>query len=309
MAALLEIILPVFVLVAVGYFVSWKGMFSESAVDGLVKFTQNFAIPCLLFRAMSQLDIGAITNVPLLISFYTGAITCFALGYFGSRILFSRNKLDAIAIGFCCCFSNTILLGLPITERAYGIDALSGNFAIITFHVPVLYLLGVTAMEITRGGSAGSAEKITRVLNAMFHNPFVVAIVLGLFANLISLQIPEPLWKSIDLLADAALPTALFGLGGVLSRYKPEGDLKTIAMACIISLIIHPAIVFGAGNLLALDQASLRSAVLTSAMAPGVNTYLFASLYGAALRVSAASVLIATTACVVSVWFWLLILP
>ena len=105
------------------------------------------------------------------------------------------------------------------------------------------------------------------------------------------------------------MPAALFGLGGVLSRYKPEGDLKTILMICVISLVVHPAIALGMGQLLALDQASLRSAVLTASMAPGVNTYLFASMYGAAQRVSAASVLVATAASIVSIWFWLLVLP
>ncbi|NND41012.1 MAG: AEC family transporter, partial [Silicimonas sp.] len=58
-----------------------------------------------------------------------------------------------------------------------------------------------------------------------------------------------------------------------------------------------------------LDQSSMRSAVLTASMAPGVNTYVFANLYGSARRVAAASVLIATAASIVSVWFWLLILP
>jgi predicted permease len=80
-------------------------------------------------------------------------------------------------------------------------------------------------------------------------------------------------------------------------------------MICVISLVVHPAVAFGSGTLFGLDQASMRSAVLTAAMAPGVNTYLFASMYGAAPRVAAASVLVATIASVFSIWFWLFVLP
>ena len=69
-----------------------------------------------------------------------------------------------------------------------------------------------------------------------------------------------------------------------------------------------PAIVFGAGHFWNLDQASLRSAVLTASMAPGVNTFIFANMYGAARRVAAASVLVATAASVVTIWVWILIL-
>ncbi|NND17926.1 MAG: AEC family transporter [Silicimonas sp.] len=309
MQALLEIILPVFVVIGFGYIVAWKGLFEESAVDGLVRFTQNFAIPCLLFRAISVIELGAITNVPLIFSFYIGAFASFFLGYAGAKAFFDRSSTDAVAIGFCCFFSNTILLGLPITERAYGPDALVGNFAIIAFHAPLLYFVGVTAMELFRNQGSSLAEKASSVFGAMFRNPFVIAIALGLAVNITSLPLPSPVIKGVDLIANAALPAALFGLGGLLVRYKPEGDLKTILMVCVISLVLHPAIVFAVGTATALDQSSMRSAVLTASMAPGVNTYVFANLYGSARRVAAASVLIATAASIVSVWFWLLILP
>ncbi|MDB4112329.1 AEC family transporter, partial [Yoonia sp.] len=50
MAALIDVILPVFLVIGFGYLAVWKGYFSDAGVDGLMKFTQNFAIPCLLFR-------------------------------------------------------------------------------------------------------------------------------------------------------------------------------------------------------------------------------------------------------------------
>ena len=60
---------------------------------------------------------------------------------------------------------------------------------------------------------------------------------------------------------------------------------------------------------LRLDTDQLRSAVMTAAMAPGVNAYLFANLYGVATRVAASAVLLATAASIFTVWGWLHILP
>ena len=114
---------------------------------------------------------------------------------------------------------------------------------------------------------------------------------------------------AIDMMVQAALPAALFGLGGVLVRYRPEGDLKTIAMVCCISLVVHPTISWTAATTFALDRDSFRSVVLTAAMAPGANTYIFANMYGAARRVAASSVLFSTVASVVTIWLWLLVLP
>ncbi len=309
MQALLEIILPVFVVIGFGYLVTWSKLLSKGALDGLVEFTQNIAIPCLLFRAISQIDIDGTISIPLITSYYLGAFASFALGSVGARVLFGRSAEDAVAIGFCCLFSNTILLGIPITERAYGPEALADNFAIIAFHAPLCYLLGVTAMEIARSNAASFGQKTTRVFNAMFRNPFVIAIGLGFVANLTNLPLPGPVTSSLDLIAQAALPAALFGLGGILFQYRPEGDMRTIAMICAISLVFHPAVVFLTGQVLSLDRDAFRSAVLTAAMAPGVNTYIFANMYGAARRVAATSVLFATAASTVSIWLWLLVLP
>ena len=44
-------------------------------------------------------------------------------------------------------------------------------------------------------------------------------------------------------------------------------------------------------------------------MAPGVNAFLFANLYGVAKRVAASTVLIATALSIGTVWVWLSILP
>lgn len=309
MQALLEITLPVFFVIGFGYVVAWRGLFSGAMVDGLVKFTQNFAIPCLLFRAISEIDLGASLSMPLLVSFYFGAFACFFLGFLGARVFFGRNPVDAVAIGFCCLFSNSVLLGLPITERAYGPEALAGNFAIITFHAPLGYLLGTAAMEIVRAGAASAFVKASRIVNAMFHNPIVISLGLGVIVNLTGLPLPVPAIEGLDLIAKAALPAALFSLGGVLFQYRPEGDLKTILMVSSISLLVHPTLVLGAAYLFSLDTDQIRSAVLTAAMAPGVNAYVFANMYGAARRVAASSVLLSTAASVVTVWVWLLLLP
>ncbi|MGA1760313.1 MAG: AEC family transporter, partial [Paracoccaceae bacterium] len=102
MQALLDVILPVFLVIGFGYLAVWRGWFSTAGVDGLMKFTQNIAIPCLLFKALSTLDLQQSFDWRLLTSFYTGAFCCFLLGMFGARFGFKRDWQDSVAIGFCC---------------------------------------------------------------------------------------------------------------------------------------------------------------------------------------------------------------
>jgi predicted permease len=57
-----------------------------------------------------------------------------------------------------------------------------------------------------------------------------------------------------------------------------------------------------------LSEPFLRAAVLGSAMAPGVNTYIFASMYGRAQAEAASAVLISTLLSVGTVSVWLALL-
>ena len=312
MTALLDVILPVFLILGFGYVAAWRGIVNEAAVDGVMKFAQNFAVPCLLFRSISRLDLGAAYDPGLMISFYAGSFGAAGLAYAGARLIFGRTPTDALAIAFVASFSNTLLLGLPITERAYGPEALAGNYAIISVHSPLLYAVGISLMEMLRSKGRGLAKPAlaAQILRAIFTQPLVVGIMAGLLVNLTGLALPGVVWAAIDMMVLAAIPAALFGLGGVLLRYRPEGDMRTIAMVCALSLLVHPAITYGLGRFgfgLSVDQ--LRSAVVTGAMAPGVNAYLFANMYGAAKRVAASTVLLATAATILSGWFWLQILP
>ncbi len=81
--------------------------------------------------------------------------------------------------------------------------------------------------------------------------------------------------------------------------------MKAIAMVCVIALVLHPALVWGFGSALDLPDDIFRSGVLTAAMAPGFNAYIFADMYGRARRVAASSVLIATVSSILTVWVWL----
>jgi hypothetical protein len=310
--ALLEVILPVFLLIGFGYLAAWRGWFSDSAVDGVMRFAQNFAAPCLLFRSIATLDLSKAYDAGILVSFYAGAFAGFAAGFFGAILIFRRPRTDAVAIGFACLFSNSLLLGLPITERAYGAAALEGNYAIISIHAPLLYGFGIALMEWARTAGQGLSVPALgkRIARTTFSQPLVLGIVAGFIVNFAGNPLPTPAWDAVNMMAGTAIPSALFGLGGVLMRYRPEGDKATIALICFASLILHPAVTYGLGRWpFDLSTASLRSATVTAAMAPGVNAYMFAHLYGVAKRVNASAVLIATALSIGTIWFWLHILP
>lgn len=307
--SLLGVVLPVFVVVGAGYVTRWARLYDDTLPDALMLFAQTFAIPVLLFRAISQLDLGASFSPALLGSFYAGALVSFTLCLLGARHIFDRPWDQAVAIGFAGLFSNSLLLGIPITERAYGADALTANFAIIALHSPICYGIGITAIELARASGTPLAHLPGKVARSMLRTPLVLGILAGVAFNLTGLTLAAPLAEAADLMVRAALPTALFALGGILYRYRPEGDAATIAMICVGSLVVHPMTTFGLAIGFDLDTDALRSATVTASMAPGINAYIFANIYNVAKRVNASAVLIATAITPLTTTAWLLALP
>ena len=94
MTALLDVILPVFLVIGFGYAMARTRLIGADGVDGIMKFAQNFALPCLLFKSVATLDLSAAYDIGLMVSFYAGALSGFAAGFFGARLLFNRPMTD-----------------------------------------------------------------------------------------------------------------------------------------------------------------------------------------------------------------------
>lgn len=309
MLEILQIVLPVFIVIGAGYLAVRIKVFADKDVDSLMRFVQNFAVPCLLFMAMVKLDLASVFKPQLLVSYYLGSVICFVLGIVGARWFFKRRPGEAVVVGFGAMFSNTVLLGLPIMERAYGAGSTEPNLAIIAIHVPFGYLLGITTMELLRADGRALHHTAVIVAKSIFSNAMVIGLFLGLAVNVLNIPLTEPVSIALNMIARSALPAALFGLGGVLVRYSMTERLGEIAMVCVIRLFVHPGIAYVmAHTVFGLPEEFVRGAVITAAMAPGANAYIFANVYDRAKGTAASVVLIGTVASIFSVSLWLLVL-
>ncbi len=308
-AAILDIIAPVFLLIAAGAAVAKLGWLSEVAIDGMMSFALKFAAPSLLFLSVSRLDISTAFQWPLMASFYIAAASSFFLALLLARLLFKRSPGEAVAVAFGALFSNALILGFPISERAYGAESLATNVAIISIHAPFCYLLGITAIELSRADKQAFHRTLRTILAMMFRNPLMIGIGLGFMVNLSSLPLPAPALSAVEMLARTTLPVALFGIGGVLTRYSLGASLPQAGMVSTLSLLFHPFMVYLlATRVFSLEPQVMKSAVLTAAMAPGANAFLFASIYNRGKGVAASAILLATSASVFTLagWIWFL---
>jgi predicted permease len=232
-----------------------------------------------------------------------------AAGTFIALRLFRNGIEDAISSGFAAMFTNTLLVGFPIIQRAYGGPAMPTIFSIVAFHGSILLTSGMLAMELVKGDGGSLARTLVIAFRRIASNPLIWGIAGGVIVNFANFTLPEAANAFLVMMANAVSPAALFGIGGALNEYKfSESWLQALVMN-FFKLILHPLIAWVLMvPILHVDPHIARYGVLLAAMPSGINAYVFATYYNRGTGVAANTLLIGTIASAVTVTAWLLFL-
>ena len=309
MAILLDIVIPVFGLVLIGFLGARVGIMDDDAVRGLSRFVFTFAIPVLLFRTMANAELPEVMEWGFLVSYFGGALTVFALGMSVSGIVLKRS-LDAQGIlGFGSAYSNGVLLGVPLVMTTFGDAAALPLFLLLTVHSPLLMTVLTCILEASKN-RRGELRRLPAALAAgIFGNPIVLGLALGLVCNLYSVPVADPIDRILAMLGQAATPCAVFAMGASLARYRVGGNLHPVLVMVVLKTLVHPSLVWLlATEVFALAPLWTAVAVVMAALPVGVNTHIFAERYGVEREAAAAAVVISTATSVVTVFVLLSLL-
>lgn len=309
MLQILNVVIPVFAIIGLGFLAVRFRLYPSDGVRGLVAFVNNFATPCLLFEAMLRSDFGSTFNPNIIAPFYVGALASFLAGAFVARRLFGNRPGESVASGFSAMFTNTVLIGIPILQRAYGDGALPTVFSIIAFHAPMLITIGMIVMELVRRDGEPLYRALFSALLRILQNPLLWGVGLGLIGNRLGLVLPEPGIAFLDMMSAAVLPAALFGLGGALNEYRLSDNWLQASLMSLLKLVGQPLVAYLIMvQILHVPMEYARYGILLAAMPSGINSYVFATYYDRNVNVAANTILISTVLSVVTVSTWLYVL-
>ncbi len=309
MLDLINVILPVFGLLAFGYCAVRFRFFPQEGTKALVLFVNNFATPCLLAEAMLTADFSKTFNLAIIVPFYIGALLLLLAGSLIARLVFHQRPGESVASGFSATYTNTVLVGIPIIQRAYGAQALTTVFSIIALHAPVLITLGMVVMELVRRDAAPWHRTTVVIITRVLQNPLLWGVGLGALGNHFGVRLPEAGTAFLTMMSAAVLPVSLFGLGGALNEYKVSESWKLASVISFLKLMVHPAIAYVLMvPILHVPIEFARYGVIVAAMPAGINVYVFATYYDRAVNVAANVVLISTVASIATITFWLWVL-
>lgn len=306
----LLIVGPVFGLIALGFVLARFGVVSEEAGRGLSEFVFTVAVPALLFRMMVTAEpVEDASPFALWGAFYGAVAITWGLSILATRYFLKRGARDGASISMGSCFGNIVMLGIPLSLDRFGADAGTPLALILSISSPLLWFAGTLHIELASRQDVPLATMLKDLAVSLLKNPIILGLLAGIAWRATGLGLHPIPDKMIALLGQAAVPAALVALGLGLTAFQLKGQLPTIAVICLLSLAVYPAIAWMlAFHVFTLPPLWAGVAVLLAACPPGANAYLFATRYEAATGSVSAAVALGTALSIISVTLILILL-
>lgn len=293
-------LLPVVVLIAVGYLAGKRRWITGAAVRDLSNLVFLLLAPPLLFRSMSTVRVEQLDLKPVAAYFVAAGLI------FAATLAWRGFGRSGVVLALANTYSNTVMIGIALVGLAYGPAGTVVLLTLVSLHSLVLLTSATVFLELAlsredagaaagRGaGGASMARTVGRALrNAVVH-PVQAPILLGLLFAQTGLAIPPAIDQPLALMGQAFSPLALMLVGITLALTPVGHHWRQALLHASIKNLLHPALVAALGLAFGLRGLPLTVMVVVAALPIGANVFLFAQRYRTSEQLVTASVVVST---------------
>lgn len=228
-------------------------------------------LPILVFRSLTE-NALSLERLAQMMGFSAATIlSAGGLAYLVGRLFRLERSLLTIVV-MTTMLANTANYGLPLVSFAFGAEALT--YAGVYFVTSSLLsnTLGVFIASLGR-------LKPKDALLSLLKVPAIYGILLALLDLRFHWTLPLPLSRTINLLADATIPTMLILLGLELGRATWNRHTGVIVLSVSLRLLVGPLLGLGLADLFRLPTAARQAGVTEAGVPSAVMNTVLASEY------------------------------
>ena len=307
---LIKDILPIFVIMYLGFAAGKRKIFSPENAQILNKLVLTYALPAALFISIVKADRRMLfDDLKLTIISFVIITAVFLWSYFSCYKFFKHTKSEAAVCALISGSPTIGFLGFAVLEPIYGATASTGLVvAIISIVVNAINIpIGLALMN--AGGNKETnqqqGKKSNPVLDAL-KEPVCWAPILAVILVLLDIKFPTILDPNFELIAHANAGVAVFAAGLTLSGMKFQMD-KEVAYNAIVKLLIMPAALLIVGVIFGMKAENLQMMVLAGALPPAFSGIIIGSRYQLYVRTGTSSLAFSILAFIVAapLWMWI----
>lgn len=306
---MLQTVLPIFALIAIGFAAIKSGYVEPAATRPLGAFVVRIALPALIFKNIGGLPFSEAVRPGFVLGYAAASLAAMALALLTAKLVLRADLSEASMVGLGAATSNTGFMGYPIGSLVLG-QTLGAQLMAQCMIVEIMLIipLSMVISDVARGGGGGRLWK--QIFDSIVRNPILIALAAALIVSGTGLQPPEVVNRVTGMLAAVSAPIALFVIGATLATLPIQGMFDRLAVISIGKLIVHPLLVLGALSLVpGLDPVLLSGGVLFAAM-PMLTIYTIFGQRAGVEMMTASALVVATALSFVTLPVWMsLILP
>jgi malonate transporter len=308
MADILNLALPYFGLIFIGFACGKTRGLPESGLAWMNFFLLYVSLPALLFRIMSETPFSELNNPPFLIATTLATVSAFVLAMVAGRIIGDLSLRKATMAGLAGAYGNIGYMGPGLALAVLGSKAAAPTALIFCCDSIFLFTIVPLLMALTDREHPSFLHAVGIAARQIVLNPLIMSAVLGALVAALHIPLPTALDRTLLFLQNAAAPTALFVLGVTVALRPFDRVPWEVPGVIAIKLLIHPLIVFGLMLLFGpFAQPWAATAVLMAALPPALNVFVIARQNNTWIEPASVAVLIGTFASVVTLttvmWF------
>lgn len=265
-----SIILPIFVILTIGYVMQIK---FEMNLQTLAKLNIYFLVPGFIFVQLYETDIAAALFGYVFLFFVIYSILLYFLGEGLAKAL-GLQKAKKTTFTNSLMFYNSGNYGVPVNDLVFRGDpfAMSIQVLMLTMQNIFLFSYGIFSLQAAKIGRLRAAA-------GYFKMPVLYAMLLGVALNYWNVGIPEFIWTPANYVSDAMIAMALITLGAQVAQFKITTYLASIYWSIASRLVIGPAVALVIIWLLPVDGIMAQALFIASAMPTSVNSAVIAQEY------------------------------
>lgn len=296
MFAVAEALVPVFLLIGLGFGLKRVGFPGEAFWPALDKLAYFILLPALLVATLASAKLGGYDPLPLAA---TLACATFAMT---AIMLALRPVLPADGPSFTSMFQGALrfnsYVGIAAAFLLFGPMGAALMAVAVAVQVPLLNTLCVVILVRYAGGPGTS---LARQLKLLAQNPFIIACLLGIALNLAGIGLPRGIGPTVEALGRASVALGLMAAGAALDLNATRGAVAQIGIASGLKLIGFPLVMAGSAWAFGIEGLALKVAILWAAMPTPPSAYILARLMGGNAPLAAAVVTVSTLGAVLTV--------
>jgi predicted permease len=265
-------ILPVFFLILIGYTLRRLAFLADSFWPAVEKLTYYILFPALLVHGLAGSG-GEIRYLALVAGLFISVLLlCLLLLLINMRAGWSAQVFGSVLQG--AIRPNTYIgLSLAVPLLGKNWPTLSG-VCLLTL-IPLVNFLSVAALlRCTDKGGKG------RLFLELVKNPLIFACVVGLLCNGLTLKIPVPVDRCLELTGRAALPLGLMAVGAGIRFGGVSKALGAVLLSSLGHLIVLPLLAFFFTRLFHGTGQEMTAAVLFTAIPVAISSYILSRQMG-----------------------------